>query len=354
MLRLEKLDLKTVPWNEIHAGLEDRTIFQSHAWLDFLERTQRGEPVLAALRNASSTAGYFTGMIVRKFGLKILGSPFPGWSTSYMGFNLQPGVSKQEALDALKQFAFRDLECAHLEFMDRKLSSDEISGAGFEWKPLNGYEIDLTAAETDIFDGFDPACRRAIRKATRMGVTIEETRDDGFDEEYYAQLEDVFAKQQLVPTYPITRVQELMRSVDRENLLLLRARSREGRSIATGIFLRISPTTMYFWGGASWRADQNLRPNDLLMWVAMRLGKEKGIAILDMGGSGSYKEKFGGRAIAVPWARISSRPFIPLLRNTAKTIFKLKQRVQGKRASRLTLVATPALSQSNSKDVSES
>src|SRR5215813_5836597 len=223
MLRFERLDLKTVPWKEIHAGLDDRTIFQSPAWLDFLTRTQRGEPVLAALRNGSNTPGYFTGMVVRKFGLRILGSPFPGWSTSYMGLNLQHSVSKQEVLEALKEFAFRDLECAHLEFMDRKLAFEQISGAGFESTPLNGYEIDLTAEETAIFERFDPACRRAIRKAIRMDVTIEDVCDDRFVEEYYAQLEDVFAKQQLVPTYPVTRVHELIRSVDRENLLLLRA-----------------------------------------------------------------------------------------------------------------------------------
>src|SRR5215470_3168018 len=130
MLTLERVNVSTFPWAQTHAALADRTIFQSPAWLNFLTATQNGEPILGVLRDGAGTAGYFTGMIVRKFGLKILGGPFPGWSTSYMGFNLQPGVSKQEALDALKQFAFRDLECAHLEFMDRKLSSDEISGAG--------------------------------------------------------------------------------------------------------------------------------------------------------------------------------------------------------------------------------
>jgi hypothetical protein len=142
----------------------------------------------------------------------------------------------------------------------------------------------------------------------------------------------VFAKQGLVPTYNIERVRELIRRVQRTGkLLLLRARNSEGRCIATGIFLGISPGTIYFWGGASWRFYQNLRPNDLLMWTAMRMGKARGIQILDLGGAGDYKKKFGGNPISVPWVRVSSHPAIPLLRDTARTLFKIRQRFRGRR-----------------------
>jgi CelD/BcsL family acetyltransferase involved in cellulose biosynthesis len=333
MLAFERMDLNTFPWADTHAQLPDRTIFQSAAWLNFLKATQKGEPVLAVLRNGTGAAGYFTGMIIRKFRLRILGSPFPGWSTSYMGLNLKPGISKPAVLDALKRLAFDDLRCSHLEFMDRKFTTEEITECGLRSTPLNGFEVDLSPEEETIFGRFRPSCRQAIRKGIRCGVTIEEARDASFADEYYAQLEEVFARQGLAPTYDLDRVHELVRHIrPTGNLLLLRARDREGQTIATGIFLLISPSTMYFWGGASWWSHQSLRPNDLLMWSAMRIGKARGIQILDLGGAGEYKKKFGGRPISVPWARISSQPFIPLLRDTAKTLFKLKQRLQGKGA----------------------
>jgi Acetyltransferase (GNAT) domain len=331
MVGIERLSLTTFPWEQIHSGLADRTIYQSLAWLNFLKATQNGEPVLAILRNGPEVAGYFTGVIIRKFGLRILGSPFPGWSTSYMAFNLQPGVSKRAALDALTRFAFKDLRCAHLEFMDRKFSAEEVRKCGFRWTPLHGFEINLGLGEDDIFRRFEGSCRQAIRRAIRLGVTIEEADDPSFVNEYYAQLEDVFAKQGLVPTYDIARVHELIRHIGPTGkLLLLRARDPGGRCIATGIFLMISPTTMYFWGGASWRSYQTLRPNDLLMWTAMRIGKARGMQILDLGGAGDYKKKFGGRPISVPWVRVSAQPFLPLLRTTAKTFFTLKQQLRGR------------------------
>lgn len=328
MLICERLDLDTFPWAQTHDGLADGTIYQTPAWLNFLKATQKGDPVVALLRNGSEDAGYFTGMIVRKFGFNVLGSPFPGWSTSYMGFNLRPGVSKHAALDALKRFAFGDLRCAHLEFMDRKFTMQEIGDCSLRSTPLHGFEVDLTATEQEIFDRFKPSCRQAIRKATRSGVTVEEVHDADFADDYYAQLEEVFARQKLVPTYDKTRVHELVHHIlPTGKLLTLRARDAQGHCIATGIFLVISATTMYFWGGANWWSYQSLRPNDLLMWSAMRLGKARGLKIMDLGGAGDYKKKFGGNPILVPWARISSQPLIGLLRETAKTLFRLSQRV---------------------------
>lgn len=329
MFEFEPLNLHQFPWSRIHPDLPGYTLFQSAAWLEFLKATQKGEPILAQLNNGSTVAGYFTGMIVRKFGLNILGSPFPGWSTSYMGLNLQPGVCRGSALDALKRLAFGTLGCAHLEFMDRTLSTEEIDECGMQSTPLNGFEVDLGRDEEAIFDSFKPSCRQAIRKAMRSGLVVEQAAGgDEFVEEYYAQLIDVFARQNLVPTYGRERVYELMRHVHPTgNVLLLRARDEAGQSIATGIFLLISPTTMYFWGGASWHSHQHLRPNDLLMWTAMRIGKMKGIQVLDLGGAGDYKKKFAGRPISVPWARVSSQPFIPILRDTAKTFFRIRQKI---------------------------
>jgi CelD/BcsL family acetyltransferase involved in cellulose biosynthesis len=63
---------------------------------------------------------------------------------------------------------------------------------------------------------------------------------------------------------------------------------------------------MYFWGGASWREDQILRPNEAVFWFAIRYWKERGIEAFDMGGGGEYKRKYGGEELEVPhfsWSR---------------------------------------------------
>jgi len=331
MLTVERLNLAVFPWEETLATRSDRTIYQSLPWLNFLKATQKGEPLLAALRSGTTTVGYFTGMIIQKFGLRILGSPFPGWSTSYMGLNLDPEVCRGAALDALQRFVFTDLRCSHLEFLDRKFNPEEIKERQLTWTPLNGFEVDLSGEEAHVFQRMEPSCRQAIRRAIRLGVTVEEAKGEGFADDYHAQLNDVFRRQGLTPTYGVGRVRELIRHIQPTGkLLLLRARDSAGRSIATGIFLSISPSTMYFWGGASWYSYQSLRPNDLLMWTAMRMGRDRAIQILDLGGAGDYKKKFGGNPISVPWVRVSSQPLVPFLRDAARRWWIFKRRIQGR------------------------
>ena len=89
-MTLERVALEACDWAHMDA-FSDRVIFQTREWLEFVARTQGAEPVVAAVVDGGSTVGYFTGLTFRRFGLRILGSPFPGWTTESMGFNLSRG-----------------------------------------------------------------------------------------------------------------------------------------------------------------------------------------------------------------------------------------------------------------------
>ena len=84
------------------------------------------------------------------------------------------------------------------------------------------------------------------------------------------------------------------------NILLLRARDPEGRCIATGIYPGFNQIAE-FWGNASFRSHQSLRPNEACHWYAMRYWKKRGATIFDWGGEGTYKEKYGCTPHRVPW-----------------------------------------------------
>lgn len=327
--RFERLDISLENRFATISSHYSHTIFQTPAWLAFLSETQRGEPVIAALKEGQATLGYFTGMIVRKFGFRILGSPFPGWSTSYMGFHLTAEVDKRQAIQTLIDYAFGELGCVHFEMMDRTLTLKDLEGLSVEYRLLHGFEIDLKRSEDELFSGMTSACRRCIRKAKKESVIIEEAHDPEFADDYYTQLEDVFAKQRLGPTYDIERIRSLITHVHPTgHLLLLRARDQSGRCIATGIFPHLNGV-MYFWGGASWRQYQILRPNEALQWEAMKIGKRNGVHTYDMGGGGEYKRKYGGREIAVPWFKKSKYAWISHMRNLAEQVNHVRQRYQG-------------------------
>lgn len=335
-MKFNPIDLKAADWKSLDA-FPDRTVFQTRAWLEFVAESQGAKPVIGELREDSEVLGYFTGLTFSKFGLKVLGSSFPGWTTPYIGFNLKSGVSRRSALEALEKFAWDDLKCLHMEVSDPNFTFEDGEGLGFAAEHYGSYRTDLTKSEEGLFNGMESACRRCVRKAEKSGVKIEEARDLAFADEYYEQLKDVFAKQSLVPTYSVERVRALVRNLaPTGNLLLLRARDPEGKCIATGIYPGYNKIAE-FWGNASFRAYQNLRPNEACHWYAMKYWKTRGAAIFDWGGEGTYKEKYGCVPHRVPWFTKSRYQIVGKLRNEARNMFARKQKflgwLQGSRAS---------------------
>ena len=325
-LRLERVEYCDTP--ELQS-FDDYTIFQTIEWVSFISEEQKAEPVFLIIRDGNKIVGRFTGLILKKFGLRILGSPFPGWTTSYMGFNLKPSISRIDALLALRDYAFSTLKCVHLEIMDRNIDVDEIKSLKIMHRVFIGREIDLSKEENTILSSMKKTCRWSIRKSEREGVLFKITNDLSFVDNFYDQIQDVFAKRNLVPTYTKDRVYSLVKHLLlTKRLLLVQAVNREGVCIATGIYPALNGT-MYSWASASYRAYQHLQPNEGLRWFAMKYWKANGMKKYDMGGGGDYKKKFGGHDISIPWIRFSKYPIYEYLRNQAKAATRLKQKIQG-------------------------
>jgi len=324
-----RLDFASMDEKELDA-FPDRIIFQTRPWIHFIARTQNAEPVIAALREDNETLGYFTGLIVKKFGFRILGSPFPGWSTPYIGFNLKPGVSRRTAMEALTDFAFDDLKCHHLELMDRRMVPEDCAHLGFERLMFDSFEVDVSLAEDQIWKNMRHDGRQCIRRAAKCGVQVEEASDLSFADEHYAQLKHVFAVKNSVPPFGVERIRQLIELAHPSgNLLMLRARNKEGICIATSIFAAMNQI-MFHWGAASWRHYSQVRPNEPLVWYAIKYWKERGISTFELIGRGDYKLKFGSRPIVIPWVRMSRNPTISLFRTAAQKAFWTAQSAAGR------------------------
>jgi hypothetical protein len=316
-----------VVWERLDS-FDDRLVFQTREWVNFLAESQGATPVIASLSDSGNIVGYFTGLIISRMGVRILGSPFPGWTTQYMGFNLLPHISPAEALRALELFAFQDLRCLHLEVSNLSSSKDDGEHLGFSCELGQTLVTDLTKSEEEMFRVMNGTCRTCIRKAEKCGVQIEEARDDKFAEDYHEQLRHLFRRQGLVPTYGLDRVQQLIRHMlPSGHLLLLRARDPKGSCIATSIYVGLNKVAVY-WGNASFRESQHFRPNELLNWYAMRHWKQRGMQVFDWGGGagyGRYKAKYGGQPLSYAKFRKSRFGLVSALRAQALNLFKLKR-----------------------------
>jgi lipid II:glycine glycyltransferase (peptidoglycan interpeptide bridge formation enzyme) len=297
MISIERIEIDDTSYEDKNQ-IGEVNIFQTSTWLNFIAEDQNVEPIVAVVKSDGRFLGYFTGLISHKYGLKILGSPFRGWLTYFMGFNLLPNAPKCEIVQALPKFAFEDLGCQYLEVIDPNLFPVDWEGSSYKIEYLQYYGIDLSKSEEELFTDMDCTGRNCIRKSIKNGVVIEETSEVSFADEYFAQYKDVLAKHSLTPTFSLDSVRKLIEcTLPTGNLLLLRAINPEGVCIATGIFLALNKIAV-FWGAASWRQYQSLRPNEPIAWYGMKNMKARGIQVLHFGGKcEQYKEKLGAKEL---------------------------------------------------------
>jgi hypothetical protein len=255
---LERIPYDSSAWEATIAGHPDLEVFHGSDWLDYLAASQDAEPVIAVVRADGRPVGYFVGAIVRRYGIRILGSPLRGWGTQCMGFLLDPGFDRSLATEALLPFAFRDLGCLHVELSDRQLTDDRMVGSGYTVESGRTFVVDLARPEEEILAAMRSTTRNYIRQAGRKGLVVEQSTDVGFADEFYEQLVEVFARQGLVPTYSADRVRQLIRFLQPSgHVLLVRVRAPTGDSLATAILIGRNRTAV-LWGAAFRRAQADL------------------------------------------------------------------------------------------------
>jgi CelD/BcsL family acetyltransferase involved in cellulose biosynthesis len=217
-----------------------------------------------------------------------------------------------------------------VECMDRNVSLEDAIRLNCEYNVYTSFELDLRPDEKMLLSKMAHEKRTNLRRAERNGLTVEEGWDEGFVDDYYAQLTEVFQRQGLTPTYSRERVRSLIRHLlPTGKLLLLRVRDADGRCIATNISLAENRRG-YVWGAASWHKDQILRPNEMIFWHAFRYWKARGVEVLDLTGNSDYKARYGAYRIHLPWFHKSRYPLLNYLRDSARELVRIKHRLSGR------------------------
>lgn len=342
-MKLDFIDrIEPDAWDEAIAPFDSRHLFHKSRWLNFLEETQNGQIVRFRILEGRKESGYFVGLIVRKGPFKILGSPLRGWMTDYMGPIVNRGFDTESFLDALDDLC-RKWKIHHVELCNPCLDPDVMRRKGFRFSEGITYVVPLSPNEDEMWKRLDrSSCRKSINKAKREGLIVEEVTETSlasFIEEFYRELQEVFARQGLVPTYTIERVRSLFRHLRNDEILTFQVKHGE-QTIATAIF-PYDERRVYGFGFASWKRFQTLRPNDLLIWTIMTRSAKMGIKQLDLTGKGSFKPKFGSEAVDVYTYLKSYSILAGIGREAYRSYFYAKQKIKGKYLSMVRRWHTP-------------
>ena len=199
---------------------------------------------------------------------------------------------------------------------------------GYSVKEGATYVVPLCADEEQMQRNLDRKCRQNIRKGANNNLVSRHATALTLSMSTTLQLIDVFAKQKLVPTYPVGRVRSLFNRLHPGSIIVLRVK-HEDKVIASAL-APYDNRCAYLFGAASYREYQGLYPNELLYWTAITIFAKKGMTQLDMCGGGKYKEKYGARKVPVYRYAKSYNSAARLGREAYRKIVRIKQELCGR------------------------
>lgn len=308
------------------------TVFTTYEWVTFLKKNQNAEPVILELLKGNSRMGYFVGLITKKVGLNILGSPFEGWLTPDMGFIRIQHHNINEALRAVAEYAIKELKCWYILICDKNISFNELD-SDIKITHEKMLHIDISRTLEDIFESFKKNGRRDIRASERKGVeAVRVPFDEAFVSEYYKQLTDVFAKQELKPFYNKKKLMDLVDAYREtpDRVLALEARLKDGTCIATVLSFGLNDWA-YYVGAASYRLHQKYLPNESLFWAFVEHWHGLGVKNLDLMGLRPYKMKYNPAVVDIPHIYFQRVPGLHSMKKLAKKAIMIIRKIRGKR-----------------------
>ena len=325
--------LNNISLNDLSDALNKKnlhSVFSSKAWLNFLTYEVGGKFIGVCIKGSNGSTHYFFGILFKKLGLKIIGSPFPGWGTSYMGIVGENSLSKG-LISSLFTYLFNKYSVHYIETVSQ-LKADEIkSFDSYQVSEIPSLLLPINEGIESLYGRLKGDCRTFLRQFNTKGGVLKITSpDDQFIDIFYRQLSEVFRRQGMIPTHSYSRIKNMLKMLESSeiDLLCLQAYGDSSQPIASSIFFGLNGV-FYYWAGASSTIGQHYRPNESMIWKAICYFENLGYQSFDMMGERNYKLKFSPDSIAYVSIK-AARPLILFkFREMLQALYFLFNRIYG-------------------------
>ena len=293
-------------WNQQIAKLQGATIFHTANWARVLMDAYPYRPMYCAAIEDHHITGCIPVMEINSCltGKRGVGLPFTDMC--------QPLDKNPKILSPLYQHLIQAAK-------ERKWRYLEIRGGGtqaLDTAPSRTYwvhALDLTQDTPVLYKNFKSSNRRNIQKAMLHPIEIQHHTSRQAVSWFY-QLNCITRKDHGLPPQPLKFFKALHRHILTTGKGFVSLAYYEGRPIAGAVFLYFKDQVIYKYG-ASEKAYQHLRPNNLIMWDAIQWAKERGFTQFHLGRTSL--DHHGLRRFKQSWYPVEStinyftRTFIP-------------------------------------------
>jgi hypothetical protein len=253
-------------WDELLATHPDRSFFHTGSWARVLSESYRYRPHYFVSENGTLD-GIIPFMEIRSFvtGKRGVSLPFTDYSAPIIGGEQDVKESLHSIIRHGKASGWRYIEVRNpLSF------PDSIPA----FATYLGHVLDLTGTEEFVKAGLRDSTKRNIKKAVKEGVTVEGFTTEESVREFY-RLNCLTRKEHGLPPQPFLFFQKIYEHVISRGFGFVALASYKGVNIAGTVCFHYGEKAIYKYG-ASNRAYQQLRANNLAMWEAIRLSIRQG------------------------------------------------------------------------------
>jgi hypothetical protein len=143
------------------------------------------------------------------------------------------------------------------------------------------HKIELGVGQEKLFERMESAVRRGVRKAEKTGVKINfDTGEESM--RTFFKLHCGTRRRHGLPPQPWRFFLNIHRHLLKAGQGFIATAQLESRPLAAAVFFRHGCQALYKFGASDY-AFQNMRPNNLVMWAAIKHCAERGLAALNLG-----------------------------------------------------------------------
>ena len=277
-------------WDKLAASHSDFTVFHSSAWMRVLSKTYRHNPlVLCWSHNGELVAALPLLEVATPFtGRRGVSLPFTDFCQPLFFSDCDPGIIFED----VRTFAQRR-NWNHFEIRGR-LTNEFPRRSSFTF---HGHSLDLGNRAETLFDKFAAPVRRAIRKAERSGLSVKLSALEGSMHDFY-RLHQRTRRRHALPPQPFSFFRNIYREMIEPGWGFIVLAQHHSKSIAAAVFLHTQRNAVFKFGASDERY-QDLRPNDLVMWSAIRHLVQNDLETLHLGRTSRHNE--GLRRFKLAW-----------------------------------------------------
>jgi len=248
-------------WDRLVSSHPDFTFFHSSAWMRVLCETY-GHKALALYCSRHGKPKVMLPLVEvasRFTGRRGVSLPFTDSCDPLVFGDSDPDIVFQ----ALRALA-REREWKHFELRGR-LACDLLPRPSIAF---HGHSLDLRDGAEVLFNKFASSVRRAIRKAERSGLTVRLSTSEEAIREFY-RLHARTRRRHGLPPQPFLFFQNIYREIIKPGLGFVAVAHDGSKTAAAAVYFHTEKNAVFKFGASDERC-QDLRPNNLVMWHAIR------------------------------------------------------------------------------------